>query len=131
MYGDDDNAGPAPGSTKSTRLRGDLGRGLHRHVARRGPAHASTLDRHELEYELAWSLSGHPFLTPRGALVDALAASILANSWFSHRANKKLLVETDGLTLSEGLAHEVYRGLGRGPDMNERIAGGFGSKAKA
>ena len=35
------------------------------------------LDRHELEYELAWSLSGHPFLTPRGALVDALAASIM------------------------------------------------------
>jgi enoyl-CoA hydratase len=65
------------------------------------------------------------------AELDALAASILANSWFSHRANKKLLVETDGLTLSEGLAHEVYRGLGRGPDMEERIAGGFGSKAKA
>jgi enoyl-CoA hydratase len=65
------------------------------------------------------------------AELDALAATILANSWFSHRANKKLLVETDGLTLGEGLAHEVYRGQGRGPDMEERIAGGFGSKAKA
>jgi succinyl-diaminopimelate desuccinylase len=35
------------------------------------------LDRHDLEYDLTWSLSGHPFLTPRGKLVDALAASIL------------------------------------------------------
>ena len=34
------------------------------------------LDRHGLECEIAWSLSGHPFLTPRGKLVDALAASI-------------------------------------------------------
>ena len=34
------------------------------------------LDRHGLDYDLAWSLSGHPFLTPRGKLVDALAASI-------------------------------------------------------
>jgi enoyl-CoA hydratase/carnithine racemase len=65
------------------------------------------------------------------AELDALATTILANSWFSHRANKKLLVDTDGLSLSEGLAHEVFRGQGRGPDMEARIAGGFGSKAKA
>ncbi|MDB5470065.1 MAG: enoyl-CoA hydratase [Caulobacter sp.] len=52
----------------------------------------------------------------------ALAADILANSSFSHAANKKLLVETDGLPLGAGLAHEVFRGEGRGPDMEERIA---------
>ena len=57
------------------------------------------------------------------ARLEALAAEILANSWFSHRANKKLLRETDGLSLEAGLAHEVYRGEGRGPDMAERIAG--------
>jgi enoyl-CoA hydratase len=57
-----------------------------------------------------------------------LAKTILANSWFSHRANKRLLVETDGLTQKAGLAHEVFRGAGRGPDMEERIAS-FG-KAK-
>ncbi len=34
------------------------------------------LDRHGLDYDIAWSLSGHPFLTPRGKLVDALSASI-------------------------------------------------------
>ncbi len=31
----------------------------------------AVLDRHGLDYELRWHLSGQPFLTPRGALVDA------------------------------------------------------------
>jgi succinyl-diaminopimelate desuccinylase len=34
------------------------------------------LDHHQLDYELAWTLSGQPFLTPRGRLVNALEASI-------------------------------------------------------
>lgn len=34
------------------------------------------LDRHGLEYELTWSHSGKPFLTPRGDLVSALATAI-------------------------------------------------------
>ncbi len=34
------------------------------------------LDRHALSYELAWTLSGEPFLTPQGALVEALSAAI-------------------------------------------------------
>jgi enoyl-CoA hydratase/carnithine racemase len=63
------------------------------------------------------------------AELETLARTILANSWFSHRANKRLLVDTDGLTLKAGLAHEVFRGEGRGPDMTERIAA-FG-KARA
>ena len=57
------------------------------------------------------------------ARLDELSGQILANSWFSHRANKRLLVETDGMTQSEGLAHELFRGAGRGPDMEERSAG--------
>jgi enoyl-CoA hydratase/carnithine racemase len=61
------------------------------------------------------------------AQIAALTAQILANSWFSHRANKRLLRETDGLALEAGLAHEVYYGEGRGPDMHDRIAG-FSSK---
>lgn len=52
----------------------------------------------------------------------ALADSILANSSFSHAANKALLTETDGLPQHAGLAHEVFRGRGVGPDMAERIA---------
>jgi len=34
------------------------------------------LDRHGLDYALEWSLSGMPFLTPRGRLVEAISASI-------------------------------------------------------
>ena len=58
----------------------------------------------------------------------ALADTILANSWFSHRANKRLLIETDGLPLGAGLAHEVYRSPGAGPDARERVAA-FTNKA--
>ena len=36
------------------------------------------LDRFRLQYDLQWTLIGEPFLTPRGALVDALAASVRA-----------------------------------------------------
>ncbi|MDE2362377.1 MAG: enoyl-CoA hydratase/isomerase family protein [Hyphomicrobiales bacterium] len=61
--------------------------------------------------------------------LDALCTEILANSWFSHRANKRLVVDTDGLPLAAGLAHEIYKGEGRGPDMEERIAR-FTSKTK-
>ena len=34
------------------------------------------LDRHGLEYDLHWTLSASPFLTPKGALVDAACAAI-------------------------------------------------------
>jgi len=34
------------------------------------------LDKHGLDYELAWELGAKPFLTPRGPLVDALSAAI-------------------------------------------------------
>ena len=34
------------------------------------------LDKHHLDYELEWEIGAKPFLTPRGPLVDALAAAI-------------------------------------------------------
>ncbi|CUR48674.1 N-succinyl-L,L-diaminopimelate desuccinylase [Alloalcanivorax xenomutans] len=34
------------------------------------------LDKHGLDYDLQWTLSGQPFLTDRGALVDATVAAI-------------------------------------------------------
>lgn len=37
---------------------------------------ATILDAHGLDYELQWALSGQPFLTPGGALVEATVASI-------------------------------------------------------
>jgi succinyl-diaminopimelate desuccinylase len=36
------------------------------------------LDRHDLEYEIHWTIGGRPFLTPRGTLVDVLVDSIRA-----------------------------------------------------
>jgi enoyl-CoA hydratase/carnithine racemase len=54
--------------------------------------------------------------------VESLARTILANSWFSHRANKRLLEKTDGMPLAEGLRWEIDNNEGRGPDMAERIS---------
>jgi len=34
------------------------------------------LDRNNLEYTLQWTISGYPFLTPKGTLCDALAGAI-------------------------------------------------------
>jgi succinyl-diaminopimelate desuccinylase len=36
------------------------------------------LDRYRLKYSVEWSLSGMPFLTPRGKLVDAIGAAVQA-----------------------------------------------------
>ncbi|MEC6906096.1 succinyl-diaminopimelate desuccinylase [Photobacterium piscicola] len=36
----------------------------------------SILDAHGLDYDLKWTLSGHPFLTDSGTLVDAVVAAI-------------------------------------------------------
>jgi enoyl-CoA hydratase/carnithine racemase len=55
------------------------------------------------------------------ALVKGFAAEITANSGFTNAANKRLLIETDGMSLAEGLAHEHYRHPGRAPDWRERI----------
>ncbi|MBN9463754.1 MAG: succinyl-diaminopimelate desuccinylase [Burkholderiales bacterium] len=41
---------------------------------------AGVLDAHGLDYQLEWSLSGMPFLTERGALSNALAAAIRAET---------------------------------------------------
>lgn len=38
------------------------------------------LDKYDFEYEIEWTLSGHPFLTPRGTLSDALAQAILSET---------------------------------------------------
>jgi succinyl-diaminopimelate desuccinylase len=34
------------------------------------------LDKHGLNYDLKWTVGGHPFLTPKGTLSDALAKAI-------------------------------------------------------
>lgn len=40
----------------------------------------SVLDAHDLEYDLAWTLGGEPFLTPQGELSRAVSAAILAET---------------------------------------------------
>ncbi|WP_394150724.1 succinyl-diaminopimelate desuccinylase [Vibrio maritimus] len=36
----------------------------------------STLDLHGLDYDLKWTLSGHPFLTDKGSLLDAVVSAV-------------------------------------------------------
>ena len=38
------------------------------------------LDKHALNYDLKWTIGGHPFLTPKGNLSDALADAIRAET---------------------------------------------------
>ncbi len=54
--------------------------------------------------------------------VKTFAATVLENSSFVHRAVKRLMIETDGLPIRAGLAYEVHRTAGFGPDMEDRIA---------
>ena len=55
------------------------------------------------------------------AAVDAFVKEVLANSWRSNRANKKLLSDTETMSLKAALAHELHRSEGRGPEMVERL----------
>jgi enoyl-CoA hydratase len=50
------------------------------------------------------------------------AKELLANSWFTNFAVKRTLIETDGMALAEGIAHEHFRYPGLAPDHAERIA---------
>ena len=56
------------------------------------------------------------------AAVANFVKDVLANSWRSNRANKKLLNDTDGMNLKAGVAHEIHRSEGRGTEMAERLA---------
>lgn len=56
------------------------------------------------------------------AAVALFARDVLANSWRSSRAIKKLVADTDGMTLKAGLAHEIHRSEGAGPETAERLA---------
>lgn len=67
------------------------------------------------------------FATPASELAaaaQAFCADVLANSWRATRAMKKLTLDTDGMTLPAGVAWEMHRSEGRGPEMQARIARG-------
>lgn len=57
-----------------------------------------------------------------GDRVDTFARQMLANSSFSHAANKRLLEATDAGPLDAGLQWEVMETEGVGPDMQARIS---------
>ena len=56
------------------------------------------------------------------AAADAFTRTILSQSWHTNLATKRLLLETDGMTLGEALSYESYRFPGFAPDHQERIA---------
>lgn len=55
------------------------------------------------------------------AELEAFGRSVLANSPFSHAANKRLLEATDMDALDAGLQWEIMENEGVGPDMHDRI----------
>jgi enoyl-CoA hydratase/carnithine racemase len=60
--------------------------------------------------------------------VRELAATIVANSWHTLRADKRLVNEGQRYTLAEGLDFERRTSPGAGPDMAERLKA-FGAKS--
>ncbi len=54
------------------------------------------------------------------AAVASLCATIMANSWHSNAENKRLVYDTDGMTLSGGLNHELMRNAGFDPRLREK-----------
>ena len=64
------------------------------------------------------------FCVPEAELdaeVDRFCKDVLANSWRATRAMKKLVVDTDGMTVKSGVAWELHFSEGRGPEMHERL----------
>jgi enoyl-CoA hydratase len=60
----------------------------------------------------------------------ALAADILANSWYSNQVNKRALIESDGLTLHDAHALNLFKNEGLAPDASQRIARFFKDRKK-
>lgn len=62
------------------------------------------------------------------AATDALARSIVANSWHTVRADKRLVNEGQRFTFADALEYERRTSPGAGPDMAERLKS-FGARA--
>src|SRR5271155_4495574 len=55
------------------------------------------------------------------AEVAALSTDILSNSWYANQVNKRALLETDGLSLSDAHALEFFKNEGLAPDAAKRV----------
>jgi enoyl-CoA hydratase/carnithine racemase len=51
----------------------------------------------------------------------ALSSDILANSWYANQVIKRALVETDGLTLRDAYALDLFKNEGLAPDAAKRV----------
>lgn len=61
--------------------------------------------------------------------VGRLAADIIANSWYSHQVSKRALIESDGLSLRDSHALELFKNEGLAPDAAKRT-GKFSKRPK-
>jgi enoyl-CoA hydratase len=52
----------------------------------------------------------------------ALSADILCNSWYANQVIKRALIETDGLSLHDAHALELFKNEGLAPDAAKRVA---------
>jgi enoyl-CoA hydratase len=53
--------------------------------------------------------------------LTALCADILANSWYANMVIKRALIETDGLTLRDAYALDMFKNEGLAPDAVKRV----------
>lgn len=51
-----------------------------------------------------------------------LCTDILANSWYANQVIKRALIETDGLTLRDAYALDLFKNEGLAPDATQRTA---------
>ena len=62
--------------------------------------------------------------------LTALAADILANSWYSNQVNKRALIEIDGLSLRNAHRLELFKNEGLAPDAAKRLSAFFARPAR-
>lgn len=56
------------------------------------------------------------------AEADRFCKDVIANSWRATRAMKRLVTDTEGMTVKSGVAWELHFSEGRGPEMHDRLA---------
>lgn len=78
----------------------------------------------------AMHLANYCFADERfDAELEALSTEILCNSWYANQVNKRALIETDGLSLHDSHALELFKNEGLAPDAAKRIAKFFAPRS--
>ncbi len=62
------------------------------------------------------------------AELAAVAADIVANSWYANQLNKRALLVSDGLPLAEAHALELFKNEGLAPDALQRVEAFFAKR---